>query len=272
MIRRGAKLLYAFAEARVPRFTVVMRKSYGGAYIAMIPGRLARTRCFAWPGAEIAVMGATPSPLGVSAPAGPCVSRVPCVLLVSVWLLRRAWEWPACRDGSGARFHGPRGVFPPPGRRDGVTGQQRPGAYTMTWYFPVAVCLVADVCGNFGRAFLLARECRSRPGRLRVCRCARAAESAAAARAAYGGGGRDLGGLQGADGVVPGGGEGFLVGGDRPGVLAAQGACGGLLAAQGGGLARATSWAEVSHAQASCSTSCGEPERSTGPEVRFRRL
>jgi acetyl-CoA/propionyl-CoA carboxylase carboxyl transferase subunit len=59
MIRRGAKLLYAFAEARVPRFTVVMRKSYGGAYIAMNSRSLGATRCFAWPGAEIAVMGAS---------------------------------------------------------------------------------------------------------------------------------------------------------------------------------------------------------------------
>jgi acetyl-CoA/propionyl-CoA carboxylase carboxyl transferase subunit len=59
MIRRGAKLLYAFAEAEVPRFTVVMRKSYGGAYIAMNSRSLGATRCFAWPGAEVAVMGAS---------------------------------------------------------------------------------------------------------------------------------------------------------------------------------------------------------------------
>lgn len=39
----------------------------------------------------------------------------------------------------------------------------------MTWYLPVTVCLVADVCGNFGRAFCSRGECRSRPGIFRVC-------------------------------------------------------------------------------------------------------
>jgi acetyl-CoA/propionyl-CoA carboxylase carboxyl transferase subunit len=58
VVRRGAKLLHAFAEASVPRITVVMRKSYGGAYIAMNSRALGATKVFAWPGAEIAVMGA----------------------------------------------------------------------------------------------------------------------------------------------------------------------------------------------------------------------
>jgi acetyl-CoA/propionyl-CoA carboxylase carboxyl transferase subunit len=58
VVRRGAKLLHAFAEAEVPRVTVVMRKAYGGAYIAMNSRSLGATRVFAWPGAEIAVMGA----------------------------------------------------------------------------------------------------------------------------------------------------------------------------------------------------------------------
>jgi len=58
VVRRGAKLLHAFAEASVPRVTVVMRKSYGGAYIAMNSRALGATKVFAWPGAEIAVMGA----------------------------------------------------------------------------------------------------------------------------------------------------------------------------------------------------------------------
>ena len=57
VVRRGAKLLHAFAEARVPRITLVTRKAFGGAYIAMNSRSLGATRVFAWPGAEIAVMG-----------------------------------------------------------------------------------------------------------------------------------------------------------------------------------------------------------------------
>ncbi|MET7302987.1 carboxyl transferase domain-containing protein [Embleya sp. NPDC005575] len=58
VIRRGAKLLHAFADAEVPRVTVVTRKSYGGAYIAMNSRSLGATAVFAWPEAEVAVMGA----------------------------------------------------------------------------------------------------------------------------------------------------------------------------------------------------------------------
>src|SRR5690242_13552777 len=58
VVRRGAKLLHAFAEAVVPRVTLVTRKAYGGAYIAMNSRALGATKVFAWPGAEIAVMGA----------------------------------------------------------------------------------------------------------------------------------------------------------------------------------------------------------------------
>jgi acetyl-CoA/propionyl-CoA carboxylase carboxyl transferase subunit len=58
VVRRGAKLLHAFAEAVVPRVTLVTRKSYGGAYIAMNSRSLGATAVFAWPDAEIAVMGA----------------------------------------------------------------------------------------------------------------------------------------------------------------------------------------------------------------------
>ena len=58
VVRRGAKLLHAFAEASVPRVTLVTRKSYGGAYIAMNSRALGATAVFAWPDAEIAVMGA----------------------------------------------------------------------------------------------------------------------------------------------------------------------------------------------------------------------
>jgi acetyl-CoA/propionyl-CoA carboxylase carboxyl transferase subunit len=59
VVRRGAKLLHAFAEAVVPRVTLVTRKSFGGAYIAMNSKALGATAVFAWPNAEIAVMGAS---------------------------------------------------------------------------------------------------------------------------------------------------------------------------------------------------------------------
>ncbi|HEX2312222.1 MAG TPA: carboxyl transferase domain-containing protein [Thermomonospora sp.] len=58
VVRRGAKLLYAFGEAVVPRVTLVTRKSYGGAYIAMNSRSLGASAVFAWPDAEVAVMGA----------------------------------------------------------------------------------------------------------------------------------------------------------------------------------------------------------------------
>jgi acetyl-CoA/propionyl-CoA carboxylase carboxyl transferase subunit len=58
VVRRGAKLLHAFAEASVPRITLVTRKSYGGAYIAMNSRALGATSVFAWPDAEVAIMGA----------------------------------------------------------------------------------------------------------------------------------------------------------------------------------------------------------------------
>jgi acetyl-CoA/propionyl-CoA carboxylase carboxyl transferase subunit len=59
VVRRGAKLLHAFAEAVVPRVTLVTRKAYGGAYIAMNSRALGATAVFAWPSAEVAVMGAS---------------------------------------------------------------------------------------------------------------------------------------------------------------------------------------------------------------------
>ncbi|MGH9250136.1 MAG: acyl-CoA carboxylase subunit beta [Acidimicrobiales bacterium] len=58
VVRRGAKLLHAFAEATVPRVTLVTRKAYGGAYIAMNSRSLGATKVLAWPTAEVAVMGA----------------------------------------------------------------------------------------------------------------------------------------------------------------------------------------------------------------------
>jgi propionyl-CoA carboxylase beta chain len=58
IIRRGAKLLYAYAEATVPKVTVITRKAYGGAYDVMGSKHLRADLNFAWPTAQIAVMGA----------------------------------------------------------------------------------------------------------------------------------------------------------------------------------------------------------------------
>src|SRR6266542_1391557 len=58
IIRHGAKLLYAFAEATVPKVTVITRKAYGGAYCVMASKHIRTDLNFAWPSAEIAVMGA----------------------------------------------------------------------------------------------------------------------------------------------------------------------------------------------------------------------
>ncbi|WP_328520565.1 acyl-CoA carboxylase subunit beta [Kribbella sp. NBC_00359] len=58
LIRRGAKLLYAYCEATVPRVQVILRKAYGGAYIVMNSKSIGADLCLAWPGNEIAVMGA----------------------------------------------------------------------------------------------------------------------------------------------------------------------------------------------------------------------
>ncbi len=57
IIRSGAKLLYAYCEATVPKLTIIMRKAYGGAYIVMSSKHLRGDINFAWPSAEIAVMG-----------------------------------------------------------------------------------------------------------------------------------------------------------------------------------------------------------------------
>ena len=56
-IRHGAKLLYAYSEATVPKISVILRKAYGGSYIAMSARCLRADLAFAWPTAEIAVMG-----------------------------------------------------------------------------------------------------------------------------------------------------------------------------------------------------------------------
>ena len=139
----------------------------------------------------------------------------------------------------------------------------------MTCGFPVTVVLDAGACGNFGRAFWARFECRCLSGRFRVCRAARAAESAAAASAF-------------SDDVA----VTCVVVMDRmawrtPEVKDSSSAVTGLaslrrraraaacrLRSAAAWLARA-SWVPVSQAQASWMTSRGRPERSTGPDVRF---
>lgn len=58
IIRHGAKILYAYSEATVPKITLIVRKAYGGAYIAMNSSSLGADQVYAWPIAQIAVMGA----------------------------------------------------------------------------------------------------------------------------------------------------------------------------------------------------------------------
>jgi len=58
IIRHGAKLLFSYAEATVPKITITLRKSYGGAYCVMSPSHLRGDSFYSWPSGEIAVMGA----------------------------------------------------------------------------------------------------------------------------------------------------------------------------------------------------------------------
>jgi propionyl-CoA carboxylase beta chain len=58
IIRHGAKMLFAYASATVPKITVILRKAYGGAYLAMCSADMGADAVYAWPTAEIAVMGA----------------------------------------------------------------------------------------------------------------------------------------------------------------------------------------------------------------------
>ena len=59
MIRHGAELAFAYAQATVPRVCLILRKAFGGAYIVMDSKGMGNDLCLAWPGAEIAVMGAS---------------------------------------------------------------------------------------------------------------------------------------------------------------------------------------------------------------------
>jgi propionyl-CoA carboxylase beta chain len=58
MIRHGGQLVFAYARATVPRVCIILRKSYGGAYIVMDSKTMGNDLCLAWPTAELAVMGA----------------------------------------------------------------------------------------------------------------------------------------------------------------------------------------------------------------------
>ena len=58
IIRHGAKMLYAYAASTVPKLTVILRKAYGGSYLAMCSAEMGADLVYAWPTAEIAVMGA----------------------------------------------------------------------------------------------------------------------------------------------------------------------------------------------------------------------
>ena len=58
MIRHGAQLVFAYAEATVPRVCLIMRKAFGGAYIVMDSKMMGNDLCLAWPSAQVAVMGA----------------------------------------------------------------------------------------------------------------------------------------------------------------------------------------------------------------------
>jgi acetyl-CoA carboxylase carboxyltransferase component len=59
MIRHGAELAFAYAQATVPRLCLILRKAFGGAYIVMDSRGMGNDVCLAWPGAEVAVMGAS---------------------------------------------------------------------------------------------------------------------------------------------------------------------------------------------------------------------
>jgi acetyl-CoA carboxylase carboxyltransferase component len=59
IIRHGAKLLYAFCEATVPRISIITRKAYGGAYVVMNSKSIGADLAYAWPTAELAVMGSS---------------------------------------------------------------------------------------------------------------------------------------------------------------------------------------------------------------------
>ncbi len=101
MIRHGAQLAFAYAEASVPRVCLILRKAYGGAYIVMDSKTMGNDICLAWPSAEVAVMGAEGA----------------------VQILHRRSD-PANRGGAGRRLPG---GLPQPLRRGRAGGLRGPG-------------------------------------------------------------------------------------------------------------------------------------------------
>ena len=80
IIRHGAKLLYAYTEATVPKITIITRKAYGGAYDVMASKHMLADFNFAWPTAEVAVMGPrAPSTSSIAATSPPHRPRTPAV-------------------------------------------------------------------------------------------------------------------------------------------------------------------------------------------------
>jgi acetyl-CoA carboxylase carboxyltransferase component len=95
VIRHGASLLRAFAEATVPRITVVLRKAYGGAYITMNSKDLGASLTFAWPGAELGVMAARQA-VGIIHRREPAAARD---RLAEAYAEEHLGAWKAARSG-----------------------------------------------------------------------------------------------------------------------------------------------------------------------------
>ncbi len=105
MIRHGAELAFAYAEATVPRVCVILRKAYGGAYIVMDSKGLGNDLCFAWPGAEIAVMGAEGAVQVLHRRAAPEDRRAS---LADEYAERFLTPWQAAERGSSTRSSNPK--------------------------------------------------------------------------------------------------------------------------------------------------------------------
>ena len=116
MIRHGAELAFAYAEATVPRLCVILRKAFGGAYIVMDSRGLGNDLCVAWPGAEVAVMGA-PGAVQILHRKADIDDRR---RLEDAYSEEYLTPWPASERGLRRRGHRPRrhpgGPDPSPGR------------------------------------------------------------------------------------------------------------------------------------------------------------
>lgn len=91
IIRHGAKLLFAYAQSTVPKITVISRKAYGGAYDVMASKHLKGDANYAWPGAEIAVMGAKGAVeiifRGKVSESNRCILSFICCMDLTIWSL-----------------------------------------------------------------------------------------------------------------------------------------------------------------------------------------